>query len=392
MRSKIFFLLIISSLFLSVAVPQSGAAAESAGILIRQKAVSLVKENSAALKEGIHNENIARKNYETQVSKSNSIDTAKVFLYRNTYTDEDVYYYYKPEEQMQMRLMKEFLPEQYKYIWEIRKISSKVTENSMANTADNLFLGLYSAFWNVRLSEKSYETAKKAYKREKMRYDSGLITKLDLEGHFLDLKEAENALVKQKRNYENVHRQFNMLAGLPLDYRFDQIGTPWSNENKIPISEDEAVARALENRMEIWDLDRQLRLIMQRIEIYQHKDVYRYHQSTKDNYEDALEQMEQLKVKLSEAKYNIEKEIRQAYKELEIGYLDLKISRERLIKQKKQLETIKDQYNSGLIPASVIEQMEKSINQLEFAVNMSLISVLNKSDKFYRAISVGPGY
>jgi len=393
MRSKSFFpLIIISSLFLSVVMPQSEAATDSDNSLSRQKAVLLVKENSSALRDGIHGENIARKNYESQVIKSKSIDTTKVLLYHDSYTDEDVYYYYEPETQMQMRLLKEFMPEQYKYLWEIRKISNKVTENSMANIADNLFIGLYSAFQNALLSEKSYEIAKKAYEREKMRYDGGLITEMDLEGSFLDLKEAENALVRNKRNYENVHRQFNVSAGLPVDYRFDFIGTPWSNENKISITEDKAVASALENRMEIWDLKQQIRLIMQQIEIYRHKDVHKYDQNTKKDYEKAIEQMEELKLKLAETEYNIEKEIRQAYKDLKIGYLDLKISRENLQKSKNQLEKMTDRYNSGLIPASAIEQMEMTISQLEFAVNISLITVMNKSDKFYRAISVGPGY
>jgi hypothetical protein len=393
MRSRFFFILmIICMLFLSAVPPQSRAATEPADILNRQKAVLLVRENSSALMDSIHNENIARKNYEAQVNKSKTIDTEKVFLFRNPYTDEDVYYYYRPEEQMQMRLLKEFVPEQVKYAWELRKISGKVTENALANTADNLFIGLYSAHQNVLLAEKSLELAKKAYLREKARYDSGLITELDLESCFLDLREAENALVKSERNYENIHRQFNMLAGLPVDYRFKLIGTPWTNKNRISISEDEAVASALANRMEIWDLERQIRLIMQQMEIYRHKDVHRYHQNTKKDYEKATERMEELKLKLSETKYNIEKEIRQAYKDLEISYLDMEISKERLLKQKKQLDTITDQYNSGLVPASVMEQMEMSISQLEFAANMSMITVLNKSDKFFRAISTGPGY
>lgn len=393
MRSKTFFLsMLISSLIISAVTPQSQAATEPVNILNRQKAVLLVKENAAALRDAIHNEDIARKNYESQVLKSKTIDTGKAFLYHNDYTDEDVYYYFEPDMQMQMRLQKEFIPEQYKYIWEIRKISGKVTENSLANTADNLFSMLYGAYQNVLLSEKSYEIAKRVFQREKMRYDSGLITEIDLKSCSLDLEEAENALVKSKRNYENAHRQFNMLAGLSVDYRFDLIGTPWTNNNKITISEDEAVARALENRMEIWDLKRQIELIIQQIEIYRHKDVNKNHQKIKENFEKLVERMEELKLNLSEAKYNIEKEIRQAYKDLEIGYLELEISKERLLKQKNQLDTITDKYNSGLIPASVIEQMEMAVNQLELSVNMSMITVLNESDRFYRAISAGPGY
>jgi len=52
---------------------------------------------------------------------------------------------------------------------------------------------------------------------------------------------------------------------------------------------------------------------------------------------------------------------------------------------------LKKQYEAGLIPVSVIEQMELAIDQLEFAVNINYISLLNRKDQFLRAVSVGPG-
>ena len=393
MRRKILLLsIIMSSFFLSTAALKSQAALDPDVILNRQKAVALVKGNSASVRDAVHNEKIAHKNYESQLAKSKTINTEKVLVYHNEYTDEDVFYYYEPEMQMQMRLLKELTPERMKHAWEISKISVTINENIMANTADSLFLGLYGAYQNVLLSEKFYELAKKAYEREKIRYDNGLITELDLKSSFLDMKESENGFVKAERNYENSHRQFNRLSGLPVDYRFLLIGTPWSNNNKIALSEDEAVANALANRMEIWDLQRQIRLIMQQIEIYRHKDVHRFHKNTKENFDKAIEQMEELKIKLLDTEYKIEKEIRQAYKELEISYLDLEMNKQRLLKQKNQLDNITNQYNEGQIPASVIEQIELAVSQMEFSVNISMITAMNKSDRLYRAISAGPGY
>ncbi|MDD4297094.1 MAG: TolC family protein, partial [Ruminiclostridium sp.] len=297
-----------------------------------------------------------------------------------------------PEMQMQMRLLKELTPERMKHAWEISKISVTINENIMANTADSIFLGLYGAYQNVLLSEKSYGLAKKAYEREKIRYDNGLITELGLKSSFLDMKESENGFVKSERNYENSHRQFNRLSGLPVDYRFLLIGTPWPDNNKITLSEGEAVANALTNRMEIWDLQRQIRLTMQQIEIYRYKDLYKYHKNTKENFNKAVEQMEEFKIKLHDTEYKIEKEIRQAYKELEISYLDLEMNKQKLLKQKNQLDKITDQYNEGQIPESVIEQMELAVSQIELSVNMSMITAMNKRDRFYRAISAGPGY
>ena len=384
--------IIMSLVFLFVAAPKSQAVLDSEAVLNRQMAVTLFKENSASVRDAVHNEKIAHKNYESQLAKSKTINTEKVFIYHDDYADEDVFYYYEPEMQMQMRLLKELTPERVKHAWEIRKISTIINENVMANTADSLFLGLYGAYQNVLLSEKSYELAKKAYEREKVRYNNGLITELDLKSSYLDLEESENGFVKAERNYENSHRQFNRLSGLPIDYRFLLIGTPWSYNNKIELTENEAVASALENRMEIWNLQRQIRLAMQQMEIYRHKDVHRSHKDTKENYNKVIEQVTELKLNLLDTEYNIEKEIRDAYKELEICYLDLEMNKQKLLRQKNQLNNIADQYNEGQIPASVIEQMESAVSQMEFVVNTSMITAMNKSDRLYRAISVGPGY
>ena len=104
----------------------------------------------------------------------------------------------------------------------------------------------------MKLAEKACEFAKRNLERQRKLYENGLITGLDLEDAELSLKEAENAVKKAERDYENMHRQFNSLAGLPLDFRYDLIGTPWTNDRDVTITEEEAVARALENRMEIW--------------------------------------------------------------------------------------------------------------------------------------------
>ena len=219
-----------------------------------------------------------------------------------------------------------------------------------------------------------------------------MITELDLEEAVLDLSEAENSVKKARRDYDNMHRQFNRLAKLPLDFRYDLIGTPWTNERGVAITEEEAIASALENRMEIWSTKRQMELIELRMEIYRHKNVYKFHQQTIKDYAKAQDELDKLKLTLSQLEYDIEKEIRQAYKQLKKSYDDLELAKLNLARQKNLLENTKTQYEAGLVPVSVVEQLELSVEQLEFAVNINLINVLNRQDQFYRAISVGPGY
>ena len=129
-----------------------------------------------------------------------------------------------------------------------------------------------------------------------------------------------------------------------------------------------------------------------RHEIYQNKNVHLTDPKTKEDYADALTELEALELQLSEQKRAIEKEIRNAYQDLQICYLDLEITRLELLKQKNQLETVENQYRSGLIPIVYVEQLQNAINQLETAVNINLITTLIKKDQFSRAISIGPGY
>jgi hypothetical protein len=391
LRKKCVALAVIAVNAILALLPQAHAASDSGGILSRQMATALIRENATAIWDARENIRFAKKAYETQALRSESIDTKKTTFY-NPFTKEDENYYYDATTQMQLRLAKEFIPAQLKYVWEVRQKALAVTGNAMANAADNLYIGLYSAYQNKILAEKSLELANRLFEREEVRYNNGLITALDLEGARLDVQTHENAIIKANRDYENIHRQFNRLAGLELNYRYDLVGTPWVSHNKILITEEQAVSSALKNRMEIWDLDQQIRLTLTKLTIYQHENVNKYDPQTKEDYEKALDEMEDLKLKLAEQKYSIEKEIRQAYQDLKTSYLDLEIAKLEFAKQKNQLETVSKQYHQGLVPISVVEQLENAVNQLEYAVNMSMITTLIKQDQFSRAISVGPGY
>lgn len=389
MKNKLIALAIITFSALLTVFPQVSANSEA--ILNRYKAVELVIKNSTAVWDAREQISLSKNSYTKQLDRSKNIDTEKT-SFRNPFTGKQEYYYYEPPVQMQLRLLKEFVPEQLKYVWQVRQKALTVTENTMANLADDLFIGLYSAYQNRVLAQKSLDLAKRVLEREKVRYQNGLITSLDLEGYQLDVETYQNAIIKADREYENMHRQFNALAGLPVDYLYDLVGAPYVASNIITVSEEEAVASALQNRMEIWDLNYQIDLIQKKIEIYQHKDVHTYHQQTKEDYGKALDELEDLKLKLSQAEYSIEKEIRKAYQELKSCYLDLELSKLHLKQHKHRLATISIQFENGLVPFSVVEQLENAIYQLEYAVSMNTILTLNKKDRFYRAISVGPGY
>ncbi len=390
-KKVVSLVILINTIILALGAPQSQAVSTET-VLNRQKALALVIDNSSAIWKASEDERFEKKDYETEAAKAKGIDTKRVFLYHNPYTDDDVYYYFDASEQMQMRLLKEFMPEQMKFAWEIKKITLKLTENIMANTANDIFMGLYSTYQNQLLTQKSLDYATKAHEREKVRFLNGLITELEFEESGLSVKKAENAVIKAKRDFDNMHRQFNSLAGLPMDYRYETIGTPWIGYQQISISEEEAIDKALSGRMEIWSIKQQIRLIELKMEINRHMNVHLTHPDRRKDYQESQDELDKLNIQLAEEEYKIKKEIKEACQDIQEGFLDLELAKQNLAKQKNQLETIRIQVQSGLIPESVVEQMEQVIKQLEFAVNINIIAVMNKNDKLERAVSVGPGY
>lgn len=390
MRKKIFALAIIALNAILAVIPKSGAA-DADKILSRASAIALVQEHSTDLWNIRESIRLTQKAYQDQLLKVKTLDTEKATFY-NPYTDKDDYFYYDDQTQMQLRLAKEFVPEQIKFEVERLEKTLSVVENTMANAADNLYFALYGTYQNKLLAQKSLELANRAFAREEARYKNGLITALDLEGYKLDVETSKNAIVKAERDFANIHMQFNGMAGLPLDFRYDLIGTPFVTQNNLTITEDQAVESALKNRMEIWELNRRIELVNQRIEIYRHKNVHLIYPQVTEDYEKALDEIEDLNLQLSEQKRAIEKEIRGAYQDLKTSYLDLEISKLELAKIKQQLETVTRQYKAGLIPVTYVEQLENAVNQMETAINMNVITTLRMKDQFNRAISVGPGY
>lgn len=390
MRKKTIALAIIAINAILAIIPQSHAA-DTGGILNRQAAIAQVQEHSTDLWNLRENIRFMNKEWKDQLASAKSIDTEKM-KFHNPFTDEEDTYIYENPVQMQLRLAKEYYPEVMHFEAEKLEKTLEVVENQFANAADNMYSGLYGTYQNLLLSRKSLDQARKVLTREETRYKNGLITALDMDSAKLEVEAQENAVLKAERDFDNLHRQFNQMAGLKLDFRYDMIGTPFVATNRITISEDQAVADALKNRKEIWEINRQKQMVNMRLGIYQHKNVHLTDMQTREDYTDALTELEDLELQLSEQKRAIEKEIRKAWQDLQICYLDLEITKLELVKLKNQLETVENQYRAGLIPVSYVEQLQDGINQLETAVNMNMITTLIKKDQFSRAISIGPGY
>lgn len=390
MRKKIFALAIMALNVILAVIPQSRAQ-ETGGILNRQAAVALIQQHSTDMWNLRENIRFVNRAYQDQLLQVKDLDTVRT-TFHNPYTDEDDYFYYDEPTQMQLRLAKEYYPEEIKFQAEKLEKTLDVTGNALANAADSLYSGLYGTYQNRLLAQKSLELSQKVLTREEARFHNGMITALDLEASRLEVEANENAIVKADRDYENIHRQFNRMAGLELGFQYEMVGTPFVVTNRIAITEDQAVAEALRNRREIWEINRQIRLLIQKMEIYHHKDVHKRYEHLREEYADLVEDLEDLKVQLSQQSKSIEKEIRKAYQELIICYVDLEITQLELAKLKNQLETVTNQYRSGLIPIVYVEQLENGVNQLETAVNINVITTLAKKDQFSRAISIGPGY
>ena len=167
MKNKILALMMaVNAILLMMGMPQSQAALDTDSILHRMRAVELVRDHSTVLWDAEEAARVSKKDYDKQVLRSNTIDIQKMFVFHNPFTDEDVYHYFSLSEQMQMRMLKEFIPEQMKYVWEMKLKAVSATENALANTAEPFFRFI-CFIPEQAVGRKIPGIARKAYEREK---------------------------------------------------------------------------------------------------------------------------------------------------------------------------------------------------------------------------------
>lgn len=103
-------------------------------------------------------------------------------------------------------------------------------------------------------------------------------------------------------------------------------------------------------------------------------------------------ELETLKIKLEQARYDVENNIKSAYIDVKREGHNLRNMQETLNMQKRSYERLKNQYEQGLIPKIVIDEVALGIEELQNGLELVVYSYNTKIMKLEEASGLGPAY
>lgn len=268
-----------------------------------------------------------------------------------------------------MTQQKELFPEQMRYYWNMTQDSKRRTSNSLTISLRNMYLGLYSAHNDVRIKELKYEVAENLHNQNQLKLEKGMITEIEaLESEYA-LEKARAELAAARRNRENMLRSFNHFLCRDIHTDYDDIRLE-SQLYTIFRDYDYYLGRALVNRAEIKQAEKQLALLEQKKRIMDRFPLSMNTVSVRKDYNNLLLDMEIQEARLEQAKLDIEVEVKEAYIEAAAAVKNTENMKKLLDLQKSNIDKIRRLYEKGLVSKTVLDQSE--IGYLEFCSSYDL--------------------
>ncbi|HOQ37424.1 MAG TPA: TolC family protein [Acetivibrio sp.] len=299
---------------------------------------------------------------------------------------------YTPDIQVLLTKQTELLPLQMKYYWNMTDNGRKVTEMALSLGFRDMYLGFLKADRDYKMSLKKLELQKRKLEASKVKLEQGIITSIEFEEEEYNYLKAQKSVEAGKRNRENMQRTVNSYIGSPIDTNYDTLLYSEYTRNLKLESLDYYVENALKERLEITSLIEEIELKEKHLQILskaQAKDIYT---ELRKEYDDASLELETLKVKLEQAKYDVENNIKSAYIDVKREGHNLRNMQETLNMQKRSYERLKNQYEQGFIPKLVIDEMALGIEELQNTLELVIYSYNTKIMKLEEAAGLGPAY
>jgi len=359
--------------------------AEDSDKLTFDSAKTAMLSFNKALKDVNNSERQAYIQFKTVSEHANSINSEGVKI-------GDYLYAFDDYTKMIMTKQKELLPEQMKNAWDSAQNNIEITQNKLTVSLRDLFLSLSNTYNDVKIKQQKFDNAEKIWEINKGKFAKGMLSGEDAEQSDYDYSKAKVELSAALRNKENSLRSFNSFLGVQTDKAYTDIEYKETvNDTKLS-TVDFYVNRALENRQEIKSIQKDIELNQHQISILEKNQVYLIYAAANKEHSDVLFNIETLKTKLSNSKYVIEKEIKNAYIDVAKQTGNIKSSKNILDTQKRNLQKVTTQFQKGLITSATVEQLQISINEAENAYESAIFSYNTKIMKLLNASGLGPAY
>jgi len=351
-------------------------------------AVDKMDRTNTSLLNMADSELMAKRQYEAALI-SKTIDTDGISL---SIMGQGYFIEYDSSVKLYMTLRKELYPEQMKYSWETAKDNREMTRNSMIISLRGLYLGLYTSSNDLKLKQKEYELAQAIHKQNTIKSEKGMITDVELEESQYDLLTAKTAVKTAERNLENALCSFNAFIGEDFDKRYDKIIYNEKYDTSRLKNLDYYSSKALVKRMEVVSLKKQIKLMELNKDIIERIPYCLNSSDIKKNYDELTEDIEYEKIKLKQAQIEVERNINEAYLDVEEAEKNLISLGKILDLQKSNLIKLKKQYEKGLVSKVSVDQAQLTFEELENNYNAALYDYNTKIMKLEYAAGIGPAY
>lgn len=265
-----------------------------------------------------------------------------------------------------------------------------VLENTVGQTEEALKIGALTAYYQVLLAQKTVELESSAYQNElshlktaQIKYETGVITKLQLLQVQLAVNTAKTTLDNALETLEIEKLGFNNTIGLKLGEKVIFISDV-ENGEMMDICIEEAIKIAFENRPE--SANKWAEYELKEIETSAYKS---YYTSRNRQYKYAVEELE-------EAMYNYEQSFRDIELDVRSKYLDLVKSDRALKNIEETIELSREAlrvtnlfYEYDMATIQEVSDSETSLKEVEIARYKLLIGYNISRIMFENSIGVG---
>ncbi len=265
-----------------------------------------------------------------------------------------------------------------------------ILENTIGQTEEALKIGALTAYYQVILAQKTVELNSSAYENElvhlktaQIKYDTGVITKLELLQEELAVNTAKTDLDDAMDDLEIRELEFNNTVGLDLGENVKFVSGV-ENGEMTTLTIEEALALAFENRPE--SANKWAEYELQEVESSAYKS---YYTSSNRQYKYAVEEVEEAMHNYEQSFRDIELDVRTKYLELVKSERALNNMDETISLSSEALRVTKLFYQYDLATIQDVSDSEASLKQAEIGKYQLLVGYNIARVMFENSIGVG---
>jgi outer membrane protein TolC len=270
------------------------------------------------------------------------------------------------------------------------QVQLTVLENTLNQTKEALKIGAASAYYNVLLSQKTvelnnalYENAQGHLRTAKVRFENGVITKLELLKAEMAVNSAKTDMFNAEDDLKIKQLEFNNTIGLDLDQEVLLVSAvEWSDMPDITL--EDAIASSMETRPEIENKKAEFEL--KEIEV---SAITSYYTPNLRQHKFALEELEEARYNYNQTYRDIELDVRSKYFDLVKSERAIVNINETIDLSKEALRVTKLLYEYDLATLQDVSDAEVALTQTEIGKYQMLIGYNIARMLFDNAIGFG---